>query len=493
MTGLRQKTLGATKWATVLNGASQFGHLVLQFLLAGILGPDVFGLAARVLAVGTILDQVSEFGFVAALIQRVELEPRHIDTAFYLNIIISTIVSAIGVASIVIYMALYGRSDFTVLLLYIVFLPIVMALGHVQRSLLLRRMDYRLQTVATIAGILANIVVAVGMALAGSGAWSILLGYYANYIVQSAIMWLASDWRPAWRFDRRAVREIVSFSMYVAFSKLMRAMTKGVDVLLVGALLGDRSAGIYSLAYKVGIVTVNQIGAVVSNVLFAGFSRLQDDVARLTAWYLRSIRLLAVTSVLPIVVAYGAVPVLPAVLGERWLDTVGAARVLSFAVVWQGLGQLLGPLALGSRGRSDLAFLSSAVSLALLPVFLGAGVPFGLYGICSAIAVFNLVASLFEQWLVGRVISMPLIEYVHGVWRVFVAFALAAISVHALDAILPQANGARVLARAALVAGVAVLVYGSVLWALDRPTVRDASETLLAVVRARHVRDDTPA
>jgi O-antigen/teichoic acid export membrane protein len=493
MTGLRQKTLGATKWATVLNGASQLGHLVLQFLLAGILGPDVFGLAARVLAVGFILDQVSEFGFVAALIQRGDLEPRHIDTAFFLNIIIAVLLSSISILIVIIYANIFGQSQFIELLYYIVFLPVVMALGHVQRALLLRRMDYRLQTVATILGILVNIVVAVGMALAGSGAWSILVGYYANYVVQSAIMWLASDWRPAWRFDRRAVRELVSFSMYIAFSKLMRAMTKGIDVLLVGSFLGDRAAGIYSLAYKVGIVTVNQIGAVVSNVLFAGFSRLQDDVARLTAWYLRSIRLLAVTSVLPIVVAYGAVPVLPAVLGERWLDTIGAARVLSFAVVWQGLGQLLGPLALGSRGRSDLAFLSSAVSLALLPAFLGAGVPFGLYGICSAVAVFNLVASLFEQWLVGRVIAMSLLEYVRGIWRVFVAFAIAVGSVHAVEAVLPGSDGGWVLARAAFVAGVAVLAYSGVLWVLDRRTVKDASETVLAVVRARHVRDDTPA
>jgi len=484
LSSLRERTLGAAKWATLLNGVSQAGHLVLQFLLAGILGPDTFGLAAQVIAVALILDQMSEFGFAAAVIQREDLEDRHLDTAFVMNLGLAAAVSLLGFGAVEAWSAAAGRTEFLDVLRWVLFLPVVSALGHVQRALLTRRLQYRLQTLATSAGILANIGLSVGLALAGAGVHAILAGYYANYAVQALVFWFGSGWRPRLRFDPGALWGMVSFSMYVAFAKLMRALTRGVDVLVVGAFLGDRAAGLYSLGYRLGVVAVNQIGAVVGNVLFSSFSRMQAEPARLASAYLRSIRLLAATSLLPVLAAYAIVPALPVVLGDQWLDVTPVARVLAFAVAWQGLGQLLGPLALGSRGRSDLAFLSAAVSVLLLPPFLAAGVPFGLLPTCAAVAVFNAGAALFEQWLVERVIPFTLADFVAQVWRVLVAFVAAVAAVHGVEWVVPG-EGGMVLAQVAASGAAAAAAYVGALAVLDRPVIGEVAGTLAAFVRAR--------
>jgi len=483
--GLEKRTFHAVKWAAVLNLLIQAGQFVLQFLLARILGPEVFGLGARLLAVGAILDRASEFGFNAALIQRDELEERHRSTAFYMNLALALTTGLLAVAAIHGYAAVAGWSPFLYVLQFAVFLPLVMALGHVQRSLLIRKLDFRLQTKAQGVAIVVYIVVAVGLALAGYGVWAIVAGFLTNYAVLAAVFWIGSDWRPRWVFQLKALWELLGFGVYIALSRAMFDLAKYLPVLLIGAVLGDVRAGLFSIGMKVGYVTVSQVVSVLNTVLFSSFSRMQKDLPRLRDAYLRSLRLMALTSLMPVIVAYAVVPILPPLMGDEWTEVLPVARILCFACIWWGLGAELMPPVLSGVGRPELRFAANLGTVLGLTVALLIGMQYDLLGACYATAVFFGFNNLFYQWLIGRTIQLPLIQIVARIWAPFVAFCMAAAAVHGVERIIPSGSVLLLLATAAASAIVAFLTYLAVVHVCDRRALREVLDALWKVVRSK--------
>ncbi len=482
---LARRTFHATRWATALNGGNQLGRVLLQFLLAGILGPDVFGLAARLMAVGLILDQAAEFGFNAALIQRKRLGAGHRVGAFHMNLGLGLVLALAGLAAIWIHAAVAGWSEFTHLLQFVMPVPLVMALGHVQRALLTRALDFRLQTWANLGGNGANVVVAVGLALADRGVWSILAGFYANHATQAGVMWLGSDWRPRGWPRWRAIRDLLAFGVYVAVARLFRALTRGIDVLLIGALLGDGPAGLFSVGLRIGVLAINQIGAVLNSVLFASFSRLQDDPPRMRAAFLRALRLLSVSSVVPVIGAFALAPLVPVVLGEGWDEVAPVARVLCFAVVWQGLGGVLVPVVLRGAGRPGLELLRTGVMVVTLPLFVLVGVPHGLLGVCVALAGYWAIQMTLAQVLVARTVGTSLTQYLARVWDVVLAFVLATLAALAVEWALPGAGARGRIVDAALALPASLLVYGAVIHLLDRRAIPEVVRAVGQVARAK--------
>ncbi len=482
---LRQRTFHAVKWASVLNLIIQAGQFLLQFLLARILGPEIFGLGARLLAVGSILDRASEFGFNAALIQRDDLEERHRSTAFYMNIALAVSTALLGVAAIRIYAGVAGWSPFLEVLQYAVFLPLVMALGHVQRSLMIRRLDYRTQTVAQALAITTYIGVGVGLALAGFGVWSILAGFLCNYAVLAAVFWITSDWRPRWLFHLGALRELFGFGVYIALARAMFDLGKYLPVLLIGSLLGDVRAGLFSIGFKVGYATVGQVVMVLNSVLFSSFSRLQKDEEGLKNAYLDSLRFMALSSLILVVVAYAVVPVLPRLMGPEWDPVVDVARILCFAAIWLGLGAELMPPVLSGAGRPDLRLWSTVFTVVGLTVSLVVGCRFDLLGACIAVSAFYALNNLVYQAVIARTIHIRLTQALARIWGPFVAFCAAVGSVEAVEHFLYRDHFWWAVMLACVTSVVALVVYAAVVHVTDRRAWRELVGTMKGIVAAR--------
>jgi O-antigen/teichoic acid export membrane protein len=466
----------------------QAGQFFLQFLLARILGPEIFGLGARLIAVGSILDRASEFGFSAAVVQREELEERHRSTAFFMNLGLAVVVGVGGLLVVRLHASLTGWTPFLEVLQFSVFLPLAMALGHVQRALLIRKLDYRTQSLAQAAAMVAYLGVGTGMALAGLGVWSILGGFASNYAVLAAIFWIVSDWRPSWLIRKDALRELFGFGVYIALARAMFDLSKYMPVLLIGAVLGDVRAGLFSIAFKVGYATVSQVVSVLSSVLFSSFSRLQNDEEGLRGAYLESLRYMAVLSLIPVVVAYGAVPVLPPLLGDEWAEIVDLARILCFASIWWGLGAELMPPILAGAGKPSLRFLAGTVTVVGLTTALLIGMRYDLVGACIATAIFYALNNVFYQWLIVRTVKTSLWEVGRRIWDPFVAFCLAAAAIHGLERYVVGDGLVWTFGGAILAATVGVAVYAGTVHLADRRILRDLAGTLRRMIASRAAR-----
>ena len=76
----------ALKWAMVMNSGTRGIATAVTFLLAALLGPADFGLVAVALIYIAFVRMLLEQGFITAIIQREQLDPEHLDSAFWLNV-----------------------------------------------------------------------------------------------------------------------------------------------------------------------------------------------------------------------------------------------------------------------------------------------------------------------------------------------------------------------------------------------------------------------
>ena len=92
---LTRRTVGGLLWTG--GGKAAYGLLYLSVLaiLARMLSPAEFGVVSAALVVIGVSQIVSQLGLGPALVQRPELEPRHVDTAFSASIAIGLVLGAL--------------------------------------------------------------------------------------------------------------------------------------------------------------------------------------------------------------------------------------------------------------------------------------------------------------------------------------------------------------------------------------------------------------
>lgn len=484
MHDLKNRTLDATRWAAILSLTLQAGRMLVHFVLAWMLGPETFGLAARVLAVGTILDMAAELGFIAAVIQRADLTDRHLRTAFAANLLLAGVLGVAGLVGLWAYEAWVGSSDFTRILVAVAPLPLVLALGHIPQALMTRNLDFRSQAIANAWGTLAYIGVAIGLGAAGAGAWAVLAGFYANFLVLAAVLWRRSSWGPAVGFGLREFRDLFSFGSYHAMSKFLNALTRGLDVLLIGWRLGNAAAGLYSVGIRVVALAVGQVGNVLNSVMFSTFSRLQDDRPRMADAYVRATRYMAVVSTAFVVLAYAAVPVLPVVIGGAWDEAVPVARILCFFAFWTGAGGTLVPPVLSGLGRSDHSFFAGILRALFLVAFLGVGMEFGLRWASCSVVGYQVTSNLASQAFVTRDLGVPMRAFLRAVGESLAGLVVAVGVVHAAESLV-EVRGLEVAARAVLVAVLAGAAFLGTVHVLNRRILREVLGLLAGMARGR--------
>ena len=239
-------------------------------------------------------------------------------------------------------------------------------------------------------------VVAITAALMGLGVWSLVVQALTLSSTRAVLLWIASDWRPRWILDRRAIRDLWGFSSNLAGFNALNYWVRNADNFLVGKFVGPAGLGIYGRAYNLMLMPLAQISWVLSRVMFPVLSRMQSDTARVKQGYLRAIGVIGLVT-FPIVTGLFAVaePFVLTVFGPRWESMVPIVQILCLAGLSQSVGTTTGWI-YQSQGRTDWMFRWGLASSAVTLVAFGIGILWGVTGVATAYAVRTRAADLLQ-------------------------------------------------------------------------------------------------
>jgi O-antigen/teichoic acid export membrane protein len=456
---MRTRVVRGLAWKVISQAFTLGSQTLVAIVLARLLFPEDYGLAAMVLVFAGIVPVFSDLALGAALVQRRDLTESDRSTVFWTTAGIGAAFTLLGVGLSWPVAAFYGEEAVQPLLAALSLTFVVTALGTTQRALLTREMDFKSLELRLMAASLLAGVLGIALAAAGYGAWAIIGQQLAAAAASTALLWAFSSWRPAFAFSLASLRGMIGFSGNVFGTRLLFYFNRSSDNILVGRFLGTAPLGAYNLAYNVMLAPLSRLGWPIAEVLFPAFSRMQNEPARMaSAW----IRVNRIVGALTVPTTLGLVVVAPefvtAVLGSRWQAAEPVIRLLA----WVGLLQSLGTLnsaVLQARDRTGTLLRYAVVALVASVTAFAVGLEWGIVGVAAGYAISSTFVEPYYAWLTARALETPvtgLARALRGVFEAALAMAACVLAVKLL--LLPESMNVAWRLLVLVVAGVALYV-----------------------------------
>ncbi len=403
---LRQKTITGLSWSFVGQIGKQASQFVITASLARLLSTTDFGLIGMATVFSGFMSIFSDMGISSALIQRKEVVEEHLSTAFWINIACGFSLTALfwlaapGIA------LFYHSPQLTEIVRLLSFSFMIAAFGVVQQSVLMREMDFRGLMIRDLAAVIVSGAVGIALAVRGMGVKSLVIQQLVFVFVNTIVLWWFSSWKPRWLFSVFHLRELQHFSTNTTGFQIANYISRNVDYLLIGRFLGSDALGLYTLAYKLMMVPLQNISWVVHRVLFPAFSKIQDDLSKMRENYLRLIKAIALIS-FPIMVGLlvMAHEFVILVYGAAWEGAAEPIRILALCGLIQSVSTTTGIIFM-SRGKVEVLLRLAIVNTLITAGMILAGVRYGLTGVASFYLVSTLVVANIGFFIVCRMLHL---------------------------------------------------------------------------------------
>ncbi|GAA2721781.1 lipopolysaccharide biosynthesis protein [Cellulomonas aerilata] len=477
--GLRERAVSGVLWTAVEKWSVRLSTLVGFIVLGNLLSPLAFGIVALAMTFISFLETVADGGFAGYLVQKKKLTDASVHTAFIVSSSMALLLSVGLVALAPPASELLDVPELRRVLPALAVYLFIAGMSVVPAALMSREMRFKQLAMRQMTATAISIAVAIGLAVGGAGVWALVGQSLTRAVVSFIALWVTSDFRPRWYFDRAEARVMTAYgSKALAVNLQTQVRTQG-ELFIIGALAGPTTLGFWTVAGRLVGVVVDVFSSVVGAVAHPLFARLQDAPERL-ARAVGTTRALTALVLVPALVLTSLVSkdVVPAVFGDQWTPTTTVASILALSALLQTVGNFdrSALLATGHPGAElwvTTVFLVIQLTLAVMfhddLVKLAIGV-----GISMALAV------PVRLLLVRRLLHVPARGFAPTA-AVFLAGGLAAAAVVAAEALL----GLEGVAYVALAVVVGLVVYAGVVMLVARPVAMELVGIARGVLQRR--------
>ena len=355
-------------WTFLAYAVNKGIRIVSLLILARLLAPSDFGIVALALASLALVNVFSDLGLGAVLVVRQDLDRRSMGTVLSMMLVTGTAGAVIVAGSSPLIASALDEDELTPFLLVLSLTLLINVFAWFYEMLMQRELEFRRLFACNVAQTVGYVVVTLGLAIAGAGAWSLVAGELAGGLALVAALLMATPYRvaPAWARDR--VGELFGAGWGFLAQGGVSFIEENADRLIIGRLLGTAQLGYYSIAFRLGEMPYWAVAHPVAMVTFPGFARMRERGEEITEAFLSSLRFVAVL-VVPVGVLLSATagPLVHALLGERWIPAIGVIAIMGLWASLRSLGGILAWL-LNSVGEAKLlAKVSAVMILALVP------------------------------------------------------------------------------------------------------------------------------
>lgn len=433
---LRHRTLRGLLWNAAAGLSGQLTSFVVAIVLSRLLIPREFGLVGMVAIFTNFLGTISNFGFPQALIQRLKLNNEHLLAAFWATFGIQLVVAAVFIGGAPLIADFYHQPQ---LRLISISMGVTIAIGSggVPSALLERQMAYRkLATVEFTSGLLKN-TSAIAMAALGFGVWSLVLSPMISTTFATVVLFAIVRWLPIGKPTWRAFRDLWKVGGGTTGAQAVGYWSGVGDNLLVGKFLGASALGLYNRAYNLMMAPLALGTQVVGRVMISAMSAIQDDHPRMRRGYLQAVGVIALI-VFPVAVGLSlcAGDFVPAVLGDRWLPSIGPLRILG------ALGAVKAITSTNwwiyqSTGRTDIQLRRVIINTAVIVLGFVCAVHFGITAVAASYAASMLILLYWNLTIPGGLIGLRLADIWRELRKTVFATAIMGVAIAAIGLALP--------------------------------------------------------
>jgi O-antigen/teichoic acid export membrane protein len=471
-------------WKFVAQAGAQMVRLATVVILARLLRPGDYGVAALAIALAAFAPTLGDMGMGSALVQTERATRVVRSTAFWGALAFGGSLSALlAIAALPVGRFVDDPRMGTMMSVGALSFAIY-SVGATHQAMLVRTMNFRAVDLRFVLALVVAGATAVTAASMGMGSWALVLQQLVLMTAFTSLLWWRASWHPTLDFSTASFRQLSAFAVRIAGGRWARLAELIVLSILIARLVGVEDLGAWTFAMSTVILPLTIIAIPIAEVLFSAFSRMRGDPERISGLWIESIGVLAAV-ILPLLVGLVVVApdLIPLVFGAQWRVAVPIVQILSVSVILRCL-QAWSSVILDAAGRPQVTLRTQLVALCLTPVAVVVGSHWGIEGVAVGFVVAQLIAveipvfvlTLSElQLSPGRIVRR-----LAGVALATLCMAIACLAVRLGLVELNVGVAVRVAATIALGA----IVYSAALWILA-PDIRQRGMGLISKSAAR--------
>ncbi len=328
---IKSKVLSGLKWSALSKLLVQLFSWTSTFLVIRILTPEDYGLIAITSVFFTFITIFTVNGFVTSLVRAQELDKKVCSQLFTLSlalyITIGLVISLFAQQISVFYQNLQIEN---VIYAMAVITPLN-SFCIIPNAYLNIAMNFKAKAICESTSALVAAAVALYFAYSGAGYWALVYSFTAELFIRTLLLNCVNKNKYNLAFGFDSLKAVLSFSYKIQLNELIWFSYNKLDTIIVGKVLGIQQLGIYNVGVEIASMPMTKASAILNQVGFSAFSKVNDDLAASKYYLGRSIKLLSLI-VFPIFLGISAVAneVIVIFVGEKWLEAATIITIFAF-------------------------------------------------------------------------------------------------------------------------------------------------------------------
>ena len=432
---LKSKTVKGASWSFFDSIAGQGITFLVGLVLARLLSPEEYGLIGIITIFIAVFNSIVDSGFSNALIRKNDAKDIDYNTVFISNLVLSVFLFGVLYLSAPAISYFFNHPQLISLLRVMGSIVIINAFAIIQRTIFVKKVDFKTQTKVSLISSISSGVVGIGMALGGYGVWSLVGQQISRQFLNSLFLWIYSRWYPKLQFSFQSFKDLFSFGWKLLVSSLIDTVWKEIYQVIIGKCYSPVTLGQYTRAQQFASVCSSNLTTVVQRVSFPVLSSVQDDKERLKGGYKRIIKVaMLVTFVLMLGLAAVAKPLVLTLIGEQWLPCVPFLQIICLQMMLYPLHSLNLNM-LQVQGRSDLFLKLEIIKKIIAIVPLVFGIFVNIYWMLGCSVVTGFIAYYLNAYYSGPFLNYSIKEQVIDILPSFGIAIIMAVPVFAMSLI----------------------------------------------------------
>lgn len=388
-------------WSVVRAGAVELITTPAAMILARLLTPFDFGVAASVTVFTQVAQKITTLGFNQALVRIKVVTRGHCALVFAVDFFGGVVAYLVLVGSADLIAAFYRAPQVAEVMPVVALTFLIGPFGTVSASLMSRDLEFKKTTVSAWVGSLSEAIACIGLAMAGFGYWSIVYGRVIGQIGVTGSKMILKPWRPSVRFSTAVVREMLSFGSGVFAKRMLDYGANNLDSLVVGRVLGIGPLGFYDKAF-VAVQKLTVRLKVGGGVAYRIFSLIYEDEERFRKAFAKF--MLATTLVIfPVFAGLAAAghELFGIMFGPRWGGAVIPFQILCAVGALKIINEFVGSAAQAWGRIWGQVWIQASYAL-LIVVFVVSLSRFGLEGAALGVLWATVIMTVLMHGLIVR-------------------------------------------------------------------------------------------
>jgi teichuronic acid exporter len=413
---IREQALSGLKWTAGGKLGAQIITWAITLIVIRLLSPEDYGLLAMATVFVAFMLMLAEAGLTPALVQKQELDETALRQVFAIVILVNLVL--LGLLNLLApAIASFFDDERLIPILRVLSLQfLIVTATTIPHVLLYRELKFKHLSLVELTASVAGSVLTLVLAFGSYGVWALVLGNLFTGLWKAIAFNLLVPSHLMPKFSLRGMRSFLSFGGNITLSRLLWFFYTQIDVIIVGKLLGKEMLGFYSVAMHLASMPVQRVSAIIGQVAFPVFSKIQNDLLQFRRFVLKAMRVLSLIA-FPVLWGISSIAneMVLLFLGQKWHDAILPLQLLTLMMPLRMLGNFM-PNATDALGRPDISLKNTLIATCVIPPMLLLGATQGgLVGVAVAWAVTSPILLIFAVRRSLRIMELKLYDFFHTI------------------------------------------------------------------------------